>query len=339
MNILIRVDAHKEIALGHLNRCLNLAENLIEFGHHVSFISYEDQTAKSILSKTKFEFNLIPYKINDNKNDKEFEVLKQKSNSIDLILIDSYNVNKNYFKFLNKYFPLTAYLDDLGFDFDIDLLINPSCKIKDGDYKAKNVLSGLSYVVLANEYKLGRLKAIDLNQKKILITMGGIDHYNLTSRAIPILENISHEIEVNIVIGPYYKNIKLIKEAINKSSLTINVFENVSNLAPIILESNLALTAGGYTSFELSALSTPSVGVALWKNQYNNIDCLSSKGALIPLYYNLTENFDQVLYQELFKLVNDNDLIINMSQNARKAIDGDGAYRIGKLITKFYASS
>jgi UDP-2,4-diacetamido-2,4,6-trideoxy-beta-L-altropyranose hydrolase len=337
MKILVRVDAYPDIALGHLNRCLNLGSSLEKYGHNVTFLSYNDSVTQAVLSKTHFEYKLIPFKINDRQSKcEELSQLKELSDSTDLLLIDSYNVDKDYIDLLNQYFPVTGYLDDLGLDFDVDLVINPSCKVKESDYRAKNVLCGMQYVILGDEYGAGRAKIFNAKKCSILITMGGIDHYDLSSRVIPMLEKISLDIEVNIVIGLYYENTKLIKTAVKKSRLTINIFENVDNLAPIILKSDIALTAGGFTTYELAAMSTPFVGLALWENQYDNIECLSDKDALIPLYYSQGKDFDQELIRALSRLVNDNNLVMSMSKKARDAVDGNGANRISQEITKRY---
>ena len=337
MKILVRVDAYPDIALGHLNRCVNLGISLRECGHSVTFLSYNDSATQEILSRTGFEYKLISFKINDKQNKhEELSQLEVLSDSIDLLLVDSYNADNDYFDFLNQSFPRIAYLDDLGLDFNVDLVINPSCKVTESDYKAKKALCGMQYVILGGEYRVGRVMALNTKKCSILVTMGGIDHYDLSSRVIPILEKISLEIEVNIVIGPYYENTKSIKTAAKKSRLTINMFENVSNIIPIILESDIALTAGGFTTYELAAMSTPSVGVALWENQYSNIECLSNKDALIPLYYSQGQGFDQELTKALSMLVNDNNLLTDISEKARNAVDGNGANRISQEITKCY---
>jgi|GEM_PF-1293412 len=337
MKILVRVDAYPDIALGHLNRCLNLSFSLEEHGHDVTFYSYNDYATKAILSKTRFEYKLMPFKINDSQSKhEELLELKTLSDSIDLLLVDSYNVDNDYFNFLNQCFPVIAYLDDFGLDFDVDLVVNPSCKVTEVDYKAKNVLCGIQYVILGKEYKVGRTKPLNTKRHSILVTMGGIDHYDLSARVIPILEKIPLDIEVNIVIGPYYANMELVKAAVKKSLLKINIFENVTNLVPIILRSDMALTAGGFTTYELAAMSTPSVGLALWENQYNNIECLSNQDALIPLYYSQGEDFDKELAKALSKLINDDSLAMSMSKKARNAVDGNGANRIAKEITDRY---
>ena len=337
MKVLIRVDAYPKLALGHLNRCINLGENLLEFGHDIIFICYEDSVTKAVLTKTGFDFQLIPFKINDASNqDKELVFLSDISDSVDLFLVDSYNVDSGYFKHLNKFFSSMVYLDDLGLDFDVDMVINPSCTVKENDYIAKDVLCGMEYVILGNEYRAGRIESLNTENHSILVTMGGIDHYDLSSRVIPILEEISLSIQVNMIIGPYYENIESIKTAVKNSSLEVNIFENASNLRALILKSNLALTAGGFTTYELAAMSTPSIGIALWDNQKNNVTCLSSQGALIPLYYTDSLEFVQQLKKVLVDLINNSNLRKRISTKARIAVDGYGANRIAKEITDRY---
>jgi len=337
VNILVRVDSYPEIALGHLNRCIKLSASLREYGHNITFISYDDSAAKELLYETDFDCKFVPFKINDQQGRREeFSQLEIFSDSIDLVLVDSYNVDKTYFDMLYKYFPSIVYLDDLGLNFDVDLVINPSCKAIEIGYIAKRSLCGMQYVILSDEYRMGRTEVLDTKRRSILVTMGGIDHYDLSSRVIPILEKISPKIEVNIVVGPYYENIESIRIAVQKSCLKINVFKKISNIAPIILESNIALTAGGFTAYELAAMSTPAVGVALWENQYNNIECLSNQGALIPLYYCQSREFDHKLFESLSVLMSDNNLLTSMSVNARNAVDGEGANRISRKITQYY---
>ena len=339
MNILIRVDSYSEIALGHLNRCINLGFSLLEYEHNLLFVCYEDETSRKRLNEVEFNFQLIPFKINDINNlDKEFKYLKSVSQTIDLLIVDSYSVNDNYFRMLSNIFSKIVYLDDLGFDVDVDMVINPSCKVEKSDYMAKDVLSGIDYVILGPEYSVGRLDKIDLMKDSILITMGGIDHYNLSSRVIAIIEEISTNIEVNLLIGPYYENIDLIKNSIIDSNLKINILEDISNISSIILKNNMAITAGGFTVYEMAAMSTPCIGIALWDNQSNNIECMSKKHALLPLYYSSEYEFDRHLKKELIKLISNTNLRLEMSRRARIVVDGNGADRISKAITKKYST-
>jgi UDP-2,4-diacetamido-2,4,6-trideoxy-beta-L-altropyranose hydrolase len=333
MKILVRVDAYPDIALGHLNRCVNLGISLRECGHSVTFLSYNDSATQEILSKTRFEYKLIPFKINDKQSKhKELSQLEALSDSIDLLLVDSYNVDKDYFDFLNKCFPVIVYLDDLGLDFDVDMVINPSCRVMESDYKAQKVLCGIQYVILGDGYVKYREEKYGNQCDSILVTMGGIDHYNISVQSISILEEIAPDIEINMVIGPYYDNVNLIESAAKNSKLKINLFKGVTNIIPIISKSDIALSAGGFTLYELASTSTPSIGISLWENQESNVRCLSNGGFLLPVYYS-NNKFMSRLKESLSLIIDDKEVRVRMSQLGRKLVDGKGVERISKEIT------
>jgi UDP-2,4-diacetamido-2,4,6-trideoxy-beta-L-altropyranose hydrolase len=338
MNVLIRVDAYPEIALGHLERCIRLGQTLVDIGHEITFISYDDHAAKTRLEEKEFIYHLIPYKVNyAGVIDEELNTLAEFSEGIDLLIVDSYSVDGKYFEMLNDLFLKVVYLDDLGLDFKVDMVINPSCKVQQTDYVATNVLCGMDYVILGNEYVYGRVSNRTDKCDSLLITMGGIDHYDLSSRLIPMIETINKNIEVNLIIGPYYENTNRVKTIANNSKLHVNIFEGLSNISSVILESDIAVTAGGFTTYELAAMSTPCVGIALWNNQKENIECLSKKEALIPLYYSDGAKFDEDLKESLNLLIGSDKLRAKMAILARNAIDGRGASRISEKITKLYA--
>ena len=70
---------------------------------------------------------------------------------------------------------------------------------------------------------------------------------------------------------------------------------------------DIAISAGGFTLYELCSMSTPTIGISLWDNQKNNVDCLAEKGALIPLYYS-SKYFDSELETELRRLIENLEL-------------------------------
>ena len=337
MNILFRVDSYQEIAVGHLARCIKLGKALAELGNQITFISYDDSETKARLEEAGFKYQLIPYKINDTSFiDEELENLAKYSAEINVMIVDSYMVSDKYFDEINELFPFTVYLDDLGLDFNVDMVVNSSCKAKINDYVAPVALCGTDYVILEYEYELGRsLSKLD-KHNSILITMGGVDHYDLSSSLIPLIENINNNIKLNIVIGPYYDNIDEIKLAASKSRLKINIFQGLSNISSVILQCDIAITAGGTAVYELAAMSTPSIGIALWNNQKANIECLSKKGATLPLFYSEKKEFESLLISSLKKLILDNKLREKMSIAAREAVDGKGARRISNKINQEY---
>ena len=337
MNILFRVDSYPEIAVGHLARCIKLGKALAELGNQITFISYDDSETKARLEEVGFKYQLIPYKINDiGFFDEELENLAKYSAEINVMIVDSYKVSDKYFDEINELFPVAVYLDDLGLDYNVDMVINSSCKAQMNDYVAPIALCGTDYVILEHEYELGRSLSKFDKFNSILITMGGVDHYDLSSRLIPLIENINNNIKLNIVIGPYYDNIDEIRLAASESKLEINFYQGLSNISSVILQSDIAITAGGTAVYELAAMSTPCIGIALWNNQKENIECLSKKGAILPLYYSKEKEFESQLISSLKKLILDNKLREKMSIAARKAVDGKGVRKISNKINQEY---
>ena len=338
MNILVRVDAYAEIALGHLSRCIELGKALSKLNNKVVFLTYEDCASKPKLDEFGLDYKLIPYKINDVEDiDAEIKALEKFSDSIDVLIVDSYNVDNQYFYKLDKLFSKIVYLDDMGFDFNnVDMVVNPSCKVKKNDYISKDVLCGMEFIILGEDYRTGLIKESSERVKSILITMGGIDHYNLSSRLLPIIEKIDKDIVVNMIIGPYYENFKQIKIAAKNSKLSINFYEGLSNISSVMMQSDVAVSAGGFTIYELAAMSIPSVGIALWDNQKVNIECLSNKEAIIPLYYFRGEEFDTQLHYNLKKLIASKKIREKISLSARRSISGNGVDKIAKVISRKY---
>ena len=325
MNIVFRVDAHVDIALGHLSRCLSLAQSLNDLGCQVSFVVFNNKEAEKRLQQGRFSFYLSPYKINES-GDCEHFISICKDKKFDLMLVDSYSLDARFFEQVRKAAPFSAYIDDLGQDYKTDIVINSSCRAVDLDYQAKMKILGSDYIILDKSYWVEPIRD-DKKPESMLITFGGIDHYDLSSRLLPIIEKIDTNIKVNMVIGPYYENRDNIVAAVSRSKLEVKIIEGLDNLYPVVRKSDVAVTAGGVTAYELAASATPCLGIAVWGCQNDNIDFLSSKNTLIPLYYSKSAEFEIQLAASVELLLDDIALRETMSREDRRLIGGKGAYK------------
>jgi len=128
-------------------------------------------------------------------------------------------------------------------------------------------------------------------------------------------------------------------KAIEQSNLNVEVFEGLTNIYPVICMSDIAISAGGTSVYELAATSTPMIGISLWENQKSNIDCLASNRALLPLYYSTKKEFNNELYNSIKELINNSMLRMRMAKSGRRYIDGQGVRRIALEINKIKISS
>jgi len=99
----------------------------------------------------------------------------------------------------------------------------------------------------------------------------------------------------------------------------------------VMLESDIAITAGGQTVYELARIGTPAIGVCVAENQLSSVKCWSELGFMEYVGWYDRENLEQKLESSLSRL-EDRHIRVNMSEAGRKLIDGRGCKRILNAI-------
>ncbi len=284
--IAIRVDANEIIASGHLMRCLSIADALFSLGEEVVFYT-SDEFAEQTITKRGFKAIRLHYAWND----KESE-LNQLSRELEktcphLLLIDSYKVTEQYLKSLRQTVKL-AYIDDLNaFDYPVDLVINYSIYAEDFDYpQNKEYLLGIQYAPLRKQFDisnemLGRAITDRYQNKQIFLTTGAADPYNAAGSIIDAILNEPklNEYRITVVKGRFWEDANLDKY-ISKYRNRISLYENVENMADLMLQSTVAVSAGGSTLYELCACCVPTITFSSADNQLGNVKGFDSRGLM-----------------------------------------------------------
>jgi UDP-2,4-diacetamido-2,4,6-trideoxy-beta-L-altropyranose hydrolase len=335
MNISFRVDSSSEIGSGHLMRCLTLADELAKQNHSNSFIC------------RKLEGNLIhliDYKVFSLAVDKEFQsddlylswlgasqdqdakqTIQVIPNNIDLLIVDSYALDEIWHKQLKSYAKKIMVIDDLNNrEFDCDILLNQNLGIKKSDYLGKvpigcQLLIGCEYALLRPEFQSLRKRALKKRQKtqeikNILISMGGIDNRNT---AYNVLQQLNDEFNIVVVLGSSSEYDKIIMDYAKEKN--IEVIINADNMAELMLDADLAIGAGGSTSWERCCLGLPTLLFVISENQRLIAENLEQLGAI---------KIVRSLKDDLNMLVSNFDLWKNMSEKSKAICDGFGVKRI-----------
>ncbi len=119
--ILLRADANSSIGMGHVMRCLSIADaissntsfpTIISGKQDIKFI-LADETVADLIKSRGYEPIILhtDYKAMDT----EIQVWEELSSSIDadLIIVDSYFVTADYLAWLKDNIGFTAYIDDV----------------------------------------------------------------------------------------------------------------------------------------------------------------------------------------------------------------------------------
>jgi pseudaminic acid biosynthesis-associated protein PseG len=284
----IRADANSQIATGHVMRCMSIAEALERRRNYRCIFIMADHEGEALL---KGKYSVICLNSQWNRLDDETEKMEAliRDRGIERLLIDSYFVTEDYLKRINS-LTKTFYIDDLDrFLYPVDTVINYSIYADSFDYEKRyrqagmntRFLLGCEYAPLRSEFReVSCLVREQVNN--ILITTGGTDHYNVAGRlAEKVMRSKEFkDITVHIVAGAYNKNKEQLKQ-LGSSFKRVELHENVTEMAKLMAFCDIAITAGGTTTYELCACGIPSIAIALADNQLNNVKRFAEEGLLL----------------------------------------------------------
>jgi UDP-2,4-diacetamido-2,4,6-trideoxy-beta-L-altropyranose hydrolase len=340
----LRVDGGPSIGLGHLIRCSALAFEFQNRGVEIFIISRTTNFIKDILND---EFEIIPLKEIEQNQTKEdtwdygnIEMQAQeikeineiiKKYDIDILIIDSYNVSDEYFIELKKIVPFLCYIDDLNkFKFSVDMIINGNVYAADLKYKSHlsnmKLLLGNNYTILRNEFKNINPITIKEQVTSIMITLGGSDPFKLTKRIIDIINSdvILNKYQFNFIIGKGFKD----KDELRKMKSTNIIFHEIKdNISDLMLNSDLAVSGGGATLYELARCGVPTIAFIIAENQEMLVEKMHSLKCIERIgWYNKVS--DDEISNRIKFLVENHSKRHELHNNCLKLIDGLGAERI-----------
>ena len=335
MNIVFRVDSSSQMGVGHLMRCLTLADELKKQNHNATFICRE---LKGNLIK------LIEHRVLILPVDKDFQsddlylswlgatqeqdakqTIQVIHDNADLLIVDSYALDEVWHKQLKPHAKKIMVIDDLADrEFDCDVLLNQNLASKQGDYQGKvpsdcELLLGCEYALLRPEFAAFRKRALEKRKKtqeikNILISMGGSDKKNITYN---VLQQLNDGFNIVVVLSSASLHREMIMDYVKGKN--IEVIINADNMAELMLDADLAIGAGGSTSWERCCLGLPTLLFVTAENQKVIAENLERLGAVMIV---------RSLKDDLQMIVSNFDLWRTMSEKSQAICDGFGVKRI-----------
>jgi UDP-2,4-diacetamido-2,4,6-trideoxy-beta-L-altropyranose hydrolase len=334
--IVFRVDGGPKIGIGHLIRCLALSEELVKKANDCYFLTNIDND--SILKNKIKYFNINYRKINSN-DDLNDLLSFSKGKKIDWIITDNYCINSNYLKKIKKNgFKLLSIDDTAQIHYYSDIVVNQNIgadKLKFSFEKYSKILSGPKYVMLRNELLKRKEKNQNSDVRKILITFGGSDNDNFTLKILKVLNSINLKHKILIISGPFNPYNSILINYIKRSRVNSDLIISPEKMANIYLKSDIAISAGGSTCYELAYYGIPNIIITIADNQLNIARELHEHG--LSLYLGRKEEVTtEQIKTNLIDLIDDSSLRVNMSKKGKKLIDGKGKKRIVDFIGNNY---
>jgi UDP-2,4-diacetamido-2,4,6-trideoxy-beta-L-altropyranose hydrolase len=165
---------------------------------------------------------------------------------------------------------------------------------------------------------------------RILVSFGGSDPDNFTSKALQALQGISACVDV--VVGESHSQKNEI-QTLCESLPGWNYHCQTGEMARLMAEADFFLGAGGNTAWERCCLGLPGLAVSLADNQSVILGLLDSKGTIRNLGHGSEVSILR-LRQELQHFSNAPEEVARMSKNAFAMTDGLGAMHAAEVIMK-----
>lgn len=339
--IWIRADGNSDIGTGHLMRCLAVARQLQKFGAQVRFL-VAGKEAGAFLQKRGQSFHVLhsDYRRMEEELPLLNPLLERERPA--LVLIDSYFVTKDYLKTLGRY-AKTAYIDDRClFSYPVDMVINYNIYASTKEYAETGsgvqpaFLMGPLYAPLREEFR-----GVDYEVRKepehVLITTGGSDKYNLSGRILQeaLGQERINRLHYHVISGAFNENLPYLEELCENRE-NVHIHRDVTRMAGLMKECDIAVTAGGSTMYELCAVGLPIICFSFVDNQERIVETFARQGLVCygGNYLKEKEKLIINVLQWLEKLAWDSKARKVFCERERKLVDGLGAERIAEALLR-----
>lgn len=358
MKIAFRTDASLQIGTGHVMRCLTLADALRKrgaqstficrphAGHLLDLIQQHGHTAKALApADDAFTASADPTHAKwlgtDWASDAKQTQQALGEQVVDWLVVDHYALDRRWEQTMRPYTRRLMVIDDLADrPHDCDLLLDQNLGRQAKDYGGllnlnTQTLIGPAYALLRPEFAQWRehslLRRTQPQLKKLLITMGGVDHGNATGQVLDALNRyeLPAELSITVVLGqtaPWLMQVQAKAAAMPRPT---HVLAGVSNMAQLMAESDLCIGAAGGSAWERCALGLPTLVLILATNQHSGAMALESHEAAW-----VAADAQQLITQMdvFFDKKTPADALKKMCQAAAKLVTGNGASKLVELL-------
>ncbi len=285
--------------------------------------------------------NCIPGSVDDAKQTVE----ASKEVSASWIVLDGYHFDAAYQRSIKEQGKKLLLIDDNGCasHYYADIVLNQNIYASEKLYSKRehytSLLLGTRYALLREEFLVwqGWKRKIPEFAQNILVTLGGSDPENVTRKVYDaILQLELNRLNVVIIVANnrYSDQMKCL---IEKSKVNIELKSNVEKMSDLMAWADIAISAGGTSTWELAFMGLPMITIAIADNQCQIVEELSKARAAVNAGWH-KDITPSMIAENISELICDPKKRSEMSQRAQTLVDGNGADRVLKALRSAMSS-
>jgi UDP-2,4-diacetamido-2,4,6-trideoxy-beta-L-altropyranose hydrolase len=352
MRVVFRADASVQIGTGHVMRCLTLADALRARGAECLFVTRAlPGHLGGVIEERGFELTLLAPPAQDADViagppahaawagvswQHDMAETRDAIAQADWLVLDHYAFDGRWQQGLRDRVDRIMVIDDLADrPHRAALLLDQNLGRAASDYDGLvpedcRRLIGQRYALLRPEFALLRETALAQRKARglrhLMISMGGTDVGNATSIVLRALSGaeLPRDIRLSVVMGSSAPTLARVRELAAQMPWPTEVLVDVRDMAALMADADLAIGAGGGTTWERCCLGLPSIIVETAENQAHSVAAMVAAGAALGTGLQADAGFvDRLL--EAVRQMQDTGFWAESSRRAAAICAGDGA--------------
>jgi len=334
IRVAFRVDGSRDLGLGHIMRCLNVARALADIP--LGFAVRDDTNVRDVLEKTEFRSRVTW--IDPNADDiPVFGTYLDEAEP--QVVVTDIDLRGRVDEYLSVIYPHSAHVSLHEHNYPLlagDKVIAPTIRPLE---PAPGATPGLTHYI-GPDYILLPPDIIEIRElasapafpiKTVVVSLGGGDPFRLTPKVASAIRACNMPlISWKVILGSasgYDRNeiateFPGIIDFIQGEKLSRDGFLN------LLASADLAIVNGGTTLYETLTLGCPSLAIPQNEFEQAVIEILSESGAVtgVPVTDHVT------ILDKLSTLIEDRSRLENLAVTGMALIDGRGSIRVADLI-------
>ena len=326
MKVSIITEGGRNIGFGHITRCLSLCQAFEEREIVPEFFIHSNDSIGNLLKGRRC-------RILDWLKKKE-ELFKLLEDS-EIAIVDSYLADICFYERLADAVKTPVYMDDNHrLDYPKGILLNGSIYAERMGYSnrgGRSCLIGSRYVPLRKTFWETATRKMKEDVGAVMVTFGGNDSRGMAPKVLRLLRENYPALKKNVVIGKAFKNIGRIEKEVD-SNTTLFYYADAKKMKDVMMVSDVAISAGGQTLYELARAGIPTLGVCMIKNQELNLEGFHESGFLKFVGWYNDDNIESKIVEAMEGFLRDSKARKKAYSKGRELVDGQGAKRVVESI-------
>jgi len=336
----IRANAGAAVGFGHVRRCVSLAEALLERGAEVVFFANPESEPTTWLPRQgsrRAQVEVVPASEAATLTITNARALVM---NVRALVVDSYDTGAD--ALAQAPVPVAAIIDAApSRPLPAALIVNSAADAASVPHplaRGARALLGPEFAMLRSEFTRQEPRQVRANISSVLVMAGGGDPTGLSLVFVDGVRAVLEKALITVVIGPYFTD--LVVAALRTRAAAdplVTLAQNPASIRDLMVAADVALTAGGQTTYELAAVGVPACAVRVALNQTGNLEGLSARKAILWVGDAGDHDVQLNLQQALRQLSTDTTLRQSMSQAGQISVDGLGAARVAAAVLELCA--